>query len=107
MTPAGLHQPQPGIRDQIRNRLSQEIGWWNKISIEYCDKFTACALHSFSQSPSLKTGSIGSAHQRDVCSALAMILDARLRDLRRLVVRIVEHLDLQMFAMPVQRRRRV
>ena len=101
MIPAGLHKPDRVVYE-MRHHLSQEIRRGDEVRIEDRHELTLGRGQSVRQRARLKPAAIAAMDQFEVHAACPLQLHARASQRRGAIGRIVQHLNLQAIARPVQ-----
>jgi len=92
--PAGLHHPDRRV-GEVRCEAKQEIGGGNEVGVEHGDQLAASACQPVRQRAGLEPLSVRATQVVDVHATCAMARHRERGALGGLVVRVIEHLDLE------------
>jgi hypothetical protein len=104
---AGLHKSETRISEQRPKTEPQEIGGWDIIRVEHCDKRLAGAGESGGQRPGFEAGAVRALDESDIVAPLAELGNRCPGYFSARIGAVVEQLYLQPITRPIQRYRRI
>ncbi len=99
---AGLHEGRLRMGQHCRHGAAQPVGWRHEVGVENGDVGRIAQRHAGSERARLEAGPIGSPDMVDVHTLLAQPGHGVDRNVGREIGTVVEQLDLQEFARPVE-----
>ncbi len=100
---AGLHESRLGSSQHGRHRAAQPVGWRDEVGVEHGDIGSVTKRHASRKRARLEASALTAPHMVGIDAALAQAGDGVERDIRRQVGAVVEQLDLEQVARPVER----
>jgi hypothetical protein len=104
---AGLHKSETRISEQRPKTEPQEIGGWDIIRVEHCDKRLAGAGESGGQRPGFEAGAVRALDESDIVAPPAELGNRCPGYFSARIGAVVEQLYLQPITRPIQRYRRI